>query len=177
MAGVKFSTQIDGVDRLVRQMRLAQPAVQARIKKTIERRSVQVLAASEAKVPKRTGELASTGRVEYANGGLVGMIKYGYGTLVRRSKALTEKGKARFAKARQKRNERKLHLALANTSKQALSVADLGVYAPIPDRGDSRRHIRAQHYLSEPFEQAKPAIIADFNRDLTQTVNEMGDTV
>lgn len=179
MAGVKFSVAVEGVDRLVREMRLAKPHIQERVKKTIQRHTSAVASKAEAIAPKRSGELASTVRAEYANDGLVGMVKTGYGKLVRRSRATTDRGRERALKVRQQRDARKLQLALANTSRQALGVADLGVYAPVVNWGDQRRGKPARHFLvgdpSAPFDAERPAAVADIQRDLVATVDEMGD--
>lgn len=173
MSGVKFSTQIEGIDRLSRAFKLAQPAIKARVVTAIRKNADAVLARSETKVHRRSGELSATGRAEFANDGLVGMVKYGYGVLARRSKATTGRGAKRLLKIKQKRDDRRLQLALARNSRQAYSVADLGVYAPVVERGDKRRHHQPHPFLIPAWTEQKPTAVQDINQALNKTVEDI----
>lgn len=174
MSGVKFSTVIEGADKLSRAMKLSVPAIRTRTVAAIKKNTEAVLVRSESKVPRKSGELASTGRAEFANDGLVGMVKYGYGVLPRRSKATTSSGRTRFALRRQQQKEqRRLQLALARNSRQAFSVADLGIYAPVIERGDKRRHRQPHPYLIPAFSEQKPQAVQDINAALNATVEDM----
>ena len=155
---IKFSVLVEGLDSLSRAMKLANPECKRRVVDAIKHSTETVLQGAEARVHRASGELASTGRAEYGNDGLAGYVKFGFGTLQRRG-SVARRGR----KAPRSRGQAKLDLALANNYRQALSSADLGVYAPVPDRGDPRRHIEAQHYLDEPFAQEKPNAVLQIN--------------
>lgn len=154
MSSVKVTTFLSGAEKLIRELKLADPRTRARVQGAVQRQTKAVLAASLARVPKKTQELASTGRDEYSKDGLTGFIKYGRGKLPRRSTAATAKGQKR-AKGRSK-------------------ATGKGAYAPVIDRGDPRRHIAARQFLTQPFAQHKPAVIADIDHALNESVKEIG---
>jgi hypothetical protein len=170
MSAPKFEVLVEGVDSLARALKLADPECHARVAAAIKTSEVAVLAGAEGAVPRRSGELASTGRTEERNEGLIGLVEFGFGTLERRGRVRT----ARRA-TRRSAGQRKLDLALASTSRQALSSVDPGVYAPVVDRGDPKRNIVATHYLTGPFEAQRPAAIAAINAALNGTVASIAE--
>ena len=149
----KVTMVLAGASELKRALQLAIPRTRASVVAAIAKNTKAVEAKTHAGAPKVTGELASTIRDEYAADGLVGMVKVGYGKLPRRSKAATQKGIKR-AKGRKRKTGK-------------------GAYAPVVDRGDQRRHIKAARFLSRPFEQQKPTAIKDIDRALNQSVKEI----
>ncbi len=165
---------LEGFDRLARELKLANPHIRARVVAAIRTNTQAITVQAVARAPRKTGELAATGRAEYGRDGLTGLVKFGYGELGRRSRATTAKGARRFAKVQASRDARAVKFSKAGSSRATLASADLGVYAPVIDRGDSRRHIKAQHYLGGPFETQKPIVIRDIGQAMTATVDEMG---
>jgi hypothetical protein len=162
------------VEKFNREIRLMNEHTRSNVKEAVRRGTREVDAGAEARAPKRSGELASTIRDEYSKSGLVGYAKAGYGKLTRRSRATTPEGKA---KAQARRENMKLQLALANTSKQALSVVNLGVYAPVVERGDKRRHKPARPFMVPAFKAAKPAIMSEMKTALNSATRETGAKV
>jgi hypothetical protein len=152
---VKITTVLGGAERLIREFKLLDPRVKARTVAAIQKNTKAVAAKTKAVAPVKTGEMASTIRDEYSENGLIGYVKVGFGKLPRRSKATTEKGKARFAKLK---NRRKI---------------GRGAYAPVIDRGDPRRHIKARHFLAQPFQDQKPTAIADINHALNDAIEDV----
>jgi hypothetical protein len=170
---VKLNAFLDGVPKFVRAVELTNEHTRSRTIAAIERGTKAVAAKAREKVPRVSGELAQTIRDEYSKDRLVGYVKAGFGKLQRRSRASTAEGKAR-AKAR--REHSKLQMALANSSKQALSVADLGVYSPVVERGDPRRHHPAHPFLVPSLVEQKPSIIADLAAAPEKAAQEAGLT-
>ncbi len=147
---VKFTTVLGGAEELKRALQLAIPHTRANVVAAVKHNTEAVEAKAQAAAPKVTGELASTIRSEYTNDGLVGTVKVGYGNLPRRSRATTAKGVKR-AKGRTRKTGK-------------------GAYAPVVDRGDPRRHIKAQQFLTRPFEQQKPGAIKDIDHALNDSM-------
>ncbi len=170
MSAPKFEVLVEGVDSLARALKLADPECRTRVAAAIKASATEVLGAAEAIVPHRSGELASTGRTEERNNGLIGLVEFGFGTLQRRGRART----ARRAIQRPA-GQRKLDFALANTSSQALASVDPGVYAPVIDRGDPKRNIVATHYLTGPFEAQRPVAVAAVNAALNGTMASVAE--
>src|ERR1043165_7541411 len=116
MSSAKVTTLLEGAEQLTRAIKLSVPKTKARVVATIHAHTAAIVGKARAAAPRVTGERAGTIRDEYANDGLVGFIKVGYGKLPRRSKAETIKGIAR-AKGRVRKTGR-------------------GAYAPVVERGD-----------------------------------------
>lgn len=164
MPNGKVTCVLDGVARFARAVQLTDEHTRARTRAAIARGTKAVAAKAIARAPKRTGALAYSIRDEYAKDGMTGFVKAGYGTLSRRSRAQTARGKQRAERARARREGNALQFRLANSSKQALSVKDLGVYAPVVERGDKRRHKPARHYMAPAFQEERPTIAAELAR-------------
>lgn len=150
----KFTMALGGAEKLIRELKLANPRTRANVGAAIRKNTKAVVEQAKSRIHSRTGELASTVRDEYSDDGLVGYGKAGFGKLPRRSKAQTAKGKAR-AKGRTR-----------NTGK--------GAFAPVIDRGDPRRNIEAQHFLSGPFQRQKATAVSDISNALNKSVQEIG---
>lgn len=153
MSGVKFKTILVGFDDLQRAMKLAEPKTHARVVAAIEKSTKEVAAKARAAAPKVTGELASTIRDEYGNGGLAGYVKVGLGQLPRRSKAETVGGIKR-AKGRVRKVGR-------------------GAYAPVVERGDPRRHHQPHPFLMPAYAEQKPTIVNDISHALNDAVADI----
>lgn len=165
---------LQNVEKFNREIKLMNERTRSNVKGAVRRGTQAVVAGAESRAPKRSGELASTIRDEYSESGLIGYAKAGYGKLTRRSRATTPEGKA---KAQVRRENAKLQLALANTSKQAMSVASLGVYAPVVERGDKRRHKPARPFMIPAFKAAKPTIMSEMKEALATSTRETGAKV
>ncbi len=153
---VKFI--LDSAAKFAREMELLDAETKTRTKQAIERGTRAVVAKAKARAPKRSGELAYSVRAEFSKNGMVGYAKAGFGKLLRRSRAATQKGQER---AQRRGEQNKLNYALANNSRQALSSSDIGVYAPVVERGDPRRHHRPHPFMIPSLAEEKPTIIQD----------------
>ena len=168
-AGFSVKATLANVENFRRQIALMNTHTRDRTIAAIKRGTKSVQIGAEARAPKKSGELASTIRSEFSKNGLTGYVKAGFGKLLRRSRAGTEKGMAR-AKARRENN--RLQLALAGTSRQAMSVIDLGVYAPVVERGDPKRHHKPHPFMIPAFNAERGAIASDVTTALRRTVAE-----
>lgn len=155
MSGVKVTTLISGVDKLARELKLANPHIRARVQRAIKKNAEAVAAAARARAPKKTGELVSTIRAEYRNDGLAAFIKVGLGKLPRRSHATTMKGRLKLAMKKRK--------------------TGAGAYAPVIEHGDPRRNRAAKPFLIPPFRANHPTAVRDIDQALRATVEEIGD--
>jgi hypothetical protein len=153
----KFSMALGGAEKLIRELKLSVPRTRANVQAAIRKNTNEALQKAVAAAPKASGEMAGTGRAEYSENGLIGYVKFGYGKLLRRSRS----GRA---------NRRK---RLANLRRRAGSKSGLGSYAPVIDRGDPRRHIKASRFLSNTFAQQKPTAIKDIDHALNQSMREI----
>ncbi len=151
---VKFSVALGGAERLMRELQLAKPRTRANVQRVIQANTKAVAAKAKAEAPKLTGEMAGTIRDEYSQDGLIGYVKVGYGKLPRRSRAGSAAGRSRLRARKRK--------------------TGLGAYAPVIDRGDPRRHIKAARFLSQPFAQQKPTAMKDIAHALNGSVQEIG---
>lgn len=143
MNAPKLSTQLEGFDKLARELKLANVETRKNVVDAIAKNTKAIAATARALAPKRTGEMAGTIRDEYANDGLVGMVKVGIGKLPRRSKAKTPQGLKR-AKGRRRK-------------------VGPGAYAPVVERGDKRRNRAPHPFLIPSLEQQKPTAINDID--------------
>lgn len=159
--GVNIKVALQNVDKFVRAVRLTNDNVRTGTQRVIKEGTERVTAKTSARVPVRSGELKYSIRAEFTKDGMTGFVKAGYGKLVRRSHAMTERGKKRAAKLQERREKHALQFRLANNSRQAVSVRDLGIYAPVVEWGDKRRHKPARHYMVPSLNEEKPSIAAD----------------
>jgi hypothetical protein len=171
---VKITTLVQGVERLRRELQLAQPHTQQRVATEIKKSTQTVTAGAQARAPRRTGELTATIRDEYGKDGLSGFVKAGYGQLERRSRATTDKGAARFAKVKASRAARRVKFLAATSSRAAFANADLGVYASVVEHGDSRTGRAPHPFLIPPFTSERPHAIENINKALNATVEDIG---
>lgn len=162
------------VEKFAREIKLMNEHTRTNVKGAIQRGTRAVAAGAVSRAPKRSGELASTIRDEYSASGLVGYVKAGYGKLQRRSRATTAKG---AANAKDRREKMKARFAAAGTSKAALAAANLGVYAPVVERGDKRRHKPARPFLVPSLKAATPTINAEVTTALNAATRETGAKV
>lgn len=172
----KITALLEGVPNFLRKLELANEETRARTKAAIRRGTQAVVTAAEQRVPKRSGELAYTIRAEFATDGMVGYAKAGFGKLPRRSRASTTARRARAGAKRQlTAEESRLQFRLAPTSRKALAAkSDLGVYAPVVERGDPRRHHRPHPYMIPALQAERPTIIDDLKQAATGAVRDAG---
>lgn len=147
---VKFTASLGGAERLIRELKLSVPRTRAKVVAAVHKNTEAVTAQTKGNIHSVTGELAGTVRAEYSESGLIGYVKAGKGKLPRRSKS---KGVKQTKGRKRKTGE--------------------GAYAPVIDRGDKRRNIRAQHFMSRPFEQQKPKAIADISHALNDSMKDV----
>jgi HK97 gp10 family phage protein len=155
MSSVKVTTLLGGAEQLSRALKLSKPKTKARVVATIHAHTSAIAAKARAAAPRVTGEMAGTIRDEYANDGLVGFVKVGYGKLPRRSKAQTIAGLA-SAKGRTKKVGR-------------------GAYAPVVERGDQRRNHQPHPFLDPAYQAEKPKAITDIDHALNSSVQEIAN--
>lgn len=175
MSGGSFALRmqvvLEGAPELIRRVQLMETRQRERTKGAIRRGTHNVVTRAQRLVPKRTRELESTIRAEFSRDGMVGYAKAGYGQLLRRSKSSSQS--VRFKKAKARREERQLQLRLANTSKQAFSVADLGIYAMVVEFGDRKRNKPRRPFMNPAFAQETPAIRKDLQQALQKSADEV----
>jgi Bacteriophage protein of unknown function (DUF646). len=169
----KVTTLLEGVPQLVRALRMTDEATRKHTVAAIERGTKRVTAGAKARVPKRSGELAYTIRDEYSKDGMVGYVKAGYGTLPR-SRSSRGMGAKSRANALARREQRRLTTRLAPTSKKALATADLGIYGPVVEHGDRRRHKPAHPYMVPAFQAEKQSIVTDLGDGTKAAAKEGG---
>lgn len=171
--GVTIGVYLTGVKELERRVALMDKRVQARVRVSVRRGTEAIEAGARQRAPVKTGELMYSIRSEYTKDKLTGYVKAGYGKLLRRSRAVKDKEKLRYQGAKSRREERRLQLRLAQGSKQALTVADLGVYAPVVEHGDPRRNKPKRAFMYPSFEAEVPAIHSALLRDIGVSANEV----
>lgn len=175
MSRVETAAWLAGVPELERKVRLMDTRVQARIRNTVRTGTNAVTAGAYQRAPKVSGELAYSIRSEFAKDGLTGYTKAGFGKLLRRTRAT--KNVVRYQRAKERAQARAEHLRmqsrLANNSRQALSAADLGVYAPVVERGDRKRNKPKREFLYPSFDAEKDGIQSQMRRDLQRSADEV----
>jgi hypothetical protein len=172
---VKITTVLEGVPNFVRAVQRTDERTRVETIAAVKRGAEIVAAKARARAPRRSGELAETIRPEPSKNEMVFYVKAGYGKLLRRSRANSSQRAAKqFAKQQSRREGNKLQLALANNSRQALSVVDLGVYAPVVERGDRRRHKPKRPFLVPSLVEEREAIAADIKRAPERAAREAG---
>ena len=150
---VKITSALAGAERLIRAIKLANPATKARVGAAIKKNTKAVAAGAIGRARKVTGEMVSTIRDTYSDDGLTGFVRVGLGKLPRRSKATTAKGIKR-AKGRKRPIGR-------------------GAYGAVVERGDPRRHHRAHPFLVPALVADKPTAQADIKAALDNTVKDI----
>lgn len=179
-SGPKITALIDGVARLERALELTDEGTRVRTIAAIREGATHVERGAELRVPKRSGELAYTIRSEFAKDGMVAWVKAGYGKLLRRSRATTGKNQAKTAAARERAKARSanndLQRALANTSKQAMAVTDLGIYSAVVEHGDKRRNKPKRPFLMPSFVTEKPNILTNLAKAPQAAARQAGLT-
>lgn len=175
MSRVEMAAWLSGVPELERKVRLLDRNVQERMRKTVRTGTDRVTAGAHQRAPKVTGELAYSIRSEFTKDGLTGYTKAGFGKLLRRTRAT--KNAVRYQRAKERAQARAEHLRLqsrlANNSRQALSVADLGVYAPVVERGDRKRNKPKREFMYPSFEAEVDGIKSQMQRDLQRSADEV----
>lgn len=164
-----------GVPELARRVKMLDVNVQRGIRGDVKRGTVAVTAGAVARAPSKSGELKATIRDEYTKDGLTGYVKAGYGKLLRRSKRATnsEAMQRRYDRAKAKNETRALQFRLANSSRQAMSVGDLGVYAPVVEYGDKRRNKPKKAFMAPAFEKEVDGIQANMRRSLQGAADQV----
>jgi len=149
---VKVSSALAGAEQLIRAVKLADPRTRARVAAAIKQNAQAIAVNATARAPKKTGEMASTIRVEIPESanGLVAFVRVGQGKLPRRSKAATAKGIAR-AKGRKRK-------------------VGKGAYAPVVERGDPRRGHKPHPFLIPAYQQDVPKAKEDIKHALDSGV-------
>lgn len=157
-----------GVPELERRVRLMDVTVQRGIRADVKRGTDAVTAGAYSRAPSRSGELRATIRAEFSKDGLTGWAKAGYGRLLRRSRRqrTSEAMAQRYAKAKARHENRALQFRLANSSRQAMTVADLGVYAPVVEHGDRKRNKPKKAFMKPAFDAEVDGITAAMQRSL-----------
>jgi hypothetical protein len=158
MSGFNLKVALMNVGNFKRQLELMDAGTRQRTIDAIDRGTRAVVAKGRARAPKRSGELAGTVRAEFSKNKLVGYAKVGFGKLLRKSRAGTTAG---LARAKERREKNRYKLALAGTSIQAMSVIDLGVYAPVVERGDKKRNKPAKPFMYPSLAEEKPGIMQE----------------
>ena len=155
-----FKAVLANVEGFRRQIALMNEHTREKTKEAIKHGTHAVVKGAETRAPEVSGELKQTIRAEFAPNGLTGFAKAGFGRLVRRSRATTERGKARAAQLKAKRTAA-WKSGKVNSSKKAMALLDLGVYAPVVERGDKKRHHKAHPFMIPAFRSAEPSIKQD----------------
>jgi hypothetical protein len=150
---VRFSMN---ADRLNRAIKLTDKTTRTNVVSAIARGTRAVTQGAITRAPKRSGELSSSIRDEYSKSGLTGYVKAGYGKLQRRSKSVRAERVSRL-KARRRAEK-------AKNSRGALREIQLGVYAPIIERGDARRNRNPMPFLYPALKAERPTIQTDIGR-------------
>ena len=147
---VKINAVLAGASELSRAIRLAKPETQAKVKATIKAHTERVAQDAKSAAPRVTGELVSTIRGEFSADGMTGYVKAGFGKLPRKSRSTGVRHRKR--------------------SKQI----GRGAYAPVINYGWPKHHIAANPFLTRPYQQDTPQVIADLNADINGVVDEIG---
>jgi len=167
----KFTAELRNVEAFQRAVKLTNKATRDRMVSAIQRGTEAVVAGALTRVPRKSGELAWTLRAEYGKDGLVGYAKAGFGTLLRASRAKSAAGLAKF---RAKREQQRVKRKAATSSRSALAAGDVGVYAPVVERGDPKRNHQAHPFMVPALLKARPAIIADTTRAMYDGIKDGG---
>lgn len=161
MGKVTVNMALSGVAQLTRALELTDTETQVRTRRALEKGAQAVARGAEQRAPKVSGELAQSIRAEEGKGGRVWFVKAGYGKLLRSSKAKTAAGLRRYEKVRERHAAQRARFRAAKSSKQALANLQLGVYAPVVERGDGDRNIKPQPFLYPALDNERTGIMHD----------------
>lgn len=158
MAKISVFTVLEGIADFQRTIELTDEGTRKRTIEVVRNGAQAISDGAEQRAPKRSGELKESIRPEFHKSGMTAWVKAGYGILVRSiaSKGMGAKSRARAIARRDKMRER---FKNAVTSRRALAALELGVYAPVLEKGDKRRNKPQRPFLYPAFKQEKPAII------------------
>lgn len=164
-----------GVPELERRVKLLDVNVQRSIRADVKRGTEAVTGGAYSRAPSKSGELRATIRSEFSKDGLTGWAKAGYGKLLRRSRRQknSEASEQRYGKAKARNETRALQFRLANNSRQAMSVADLGVYAPVVEHGDRKRNKPKRAFMAPAFAAEVDGIQTSMQRSLQRSANQV----
>jgi len=149
--------QVEGASNIVRALKLLNTETNARCRAAISTTLSEAKDDARGRVPKDTGELDATIRTEMLPDYPTGWLEVGYGTLKRRSRAKTAKGKAR-----------------AKMRKPTLANMQPGVYAMVVEFGDPARHKPAEPYITPAIEAARPKNLARIESALKSAASAAG---
>jgi hypothetical protein len=149
MISSKFSLSVEGAERVVMALKLADEDIGRRVRVTVARTKDHIVAGAKSRVPKRTHELEGTIRGETTPSGLIALIKAGYGQLKRRSRSKTTGRRRR--------------------SKQQGPV-EPGIYAMVVEWGDARNNKPAEPYFFPAVDERLPEHSAEIAEDLRGAV-------
>lgn len=148
---MKVTVKVTGDRAIIGSLSMLDMAGRNRLEKAVDTSSAKILAGAQARVPRRSGELAKTLRRKVSSSKLSATIMAGYGELAR-------KGKARVARAR------------------GVAVNEgAGVYAPVVEFGSQRSP--AEPFLFPALEAEKPSFIAVCGDALKGAVNDAEKSV
>jgi hypothetical protein len=139
---------LGGADRLIRQLKLANPATRAAVQAVIRRDSEAIATSARENAPKRTGEMVGTIRTTFSGDGLIGYVRVGIGKLPRRGQA--------------RRNKRGRRISIGP-----------GAYAPVVEHGDRRRNRNAEPFLDPAFQGQKPQTIVHLKGAMDGIVDDI----
>jgi hypothetical protein len=125
----------------------------ANVRQVVKRTANRIADGARARVPRRSGELASTIRTTMlpeTGSGDVGLVQVGYGKLPRRG----------ATSDRTKRRSRLLN--------------DRGVYAPVIEFGDAKRNKPAKPFLFPAAEEAQAGFVLDMAQALNGAATSQG---
>lgn len=170
---IEVSAYLTGVPNLIGKIRMMDVRVQQRVREAVRKGTEAVTAGARQRAPKVSGELAASIRSEFEKDGLTGWTKAGYGKLLRRMKSKTGDRTQRYAEAKARHAQRRQQLRVAKNSRQALKLADLGVYAPVVERGDKRRNKPKRPFMYPSLHQETPAIASNIARAVRRSADEV----
>jgi hypothetical protein len=156
-------------DQFVRAVKLTDQHTRKNVSAAVRRGTKAVAQGAISRVPVRSSELQGTIRDEYSKDGMVGFVKAGYGKLLRRSRSVSEERRANLKARRRAEKQKK-----AKGSKNAMNQLDLGVYAPVVERGDRRRNKPAKPFLHPSLRAERPRIQSDMKHALNTAARQGG---
>lgn len=158
MASVKITSVLDGVPRLIRALQLTDAGTRARTRLALQHGAERIARQAQARAPKVSGELAQSIFTDSTKDGMVWFIKAGHGKLLRSSRSA--RGKlGRYNKAKERQAAQRERFRAAKSSKQAQANLQLGVYAPVVERGDKKRNKPARPFLYPSLEHERSSIM------------------
>lgn len=139
---MKITTRIDGVDLVKRSLALLEPNCRRECIAAVDESSAQSVVEAKSRVPRHSGELASTIRRAKSDDGLVAWLEVGYGSMLRRLKGENHKSQIAYWLRRY----------------QPQQTPDLpGIYAMVVEFGDAKRNHPAHPFITPAIEAVRPA--------------------